>query len=95
MSMGGPQVHGHSDEGSCQPGEIRRRELLSPPEQAHGDEEIRKEKDAGVWIRRLTDDSIRHGGDDGRGKDADGKANGPRYLFCAALLTGERCDGAG
>jgi hypothetical protein len=37
--MGGQQVHGRSVEGPRQYGEIRLGELLSPPEQAHGDKE--------------------------------------------------------
>jgi hypothetical protein len=39
----------------------------------------------GVSIRRLTDDRIRHGGDDGYGKDADRKTGGPRYLLLARV----------
>ena len=46
----------------------------------------------GVSIRRLTDDRVQHGGDDGHGKDADRKigpspegygpqGGGPRYLL--------------
>jgi hypothetical protein len=37
----------------------------------------RKEKDAGVSIRWLTDDGMRHGGDSSYGRDADRKIGGP------------------
>jgi hypothetical protein len=51
-----------------------------------------KEKDAGVSIRRLTDDGMRHGGDSSYRRDADRKigpspegfgpqGGGPRYLL--------------
>ena len=40
-----------------------------------------KKEDAGVSIRRLTDDRIRHGGDHGHGKDTGGKTGGPDCLL--------------
>jgi hypothetical protein len=46
IRMDGPQAHDHSVEGLCQQGEIRLGEFLSPPEQAHGDKETGKNKDA-------------------------------------------------
>jgi len=44
MSSDGPKAHGNSVEGSCQQGEVRLGELLSPPEQAHDDKEIGKKR---------------------------------------------------
>jgi hypothetical protein len=44
MSSDGPQANGNSVEGSRQQSEIRLGEFLSPPEQAHGDKEIGKER---------------------------------------------------
>jgi len=41
-----------SVEGSCQQGEIKFSQFLSPPKQAHGDKETRKEKDGGVSTPR-------------------------------------------
>jgi len=66
-----------SVEGSRQQGEIRLGEFLSLPEQAHDDKEIGKKRTAQFRHR----DRIRHGGDDGHGKDADRKTGGPRYLL--------------
>jgi hypothetical protein len=40
----GPQAHDHTIEGSCQQGEIRLGQFLSPPERAHGDKEIGKKR---------------------------------------------------
>jgi hypothetical protein len=51
-------------------GKIRLGEFLLWLKQAHGDKESGK-KDAGISIRRLTDDTIWHGGDNSYGKDAD------------------------
>jgi hypothetical protein len=42
--MDGPQAHDHPVEGSCQQTEVRLGELLSPPEQAHGDKESGKKR---------------------------------------------------
>jgi hypothetical protein len=54
VSSDGPQAHGNSVEGPRQQGEIRLGEFLSPPEQAHDDNEIAvgKKKDAGVSTPR-------------------------------------------
>ena len=82
MSMGGPQVHGRSVEGSRQGGEVRLGELLSPPEEAHGDKEIGKKRTPEVRHRH----TIRRGGDDGHGRDADRKTGGPRYLVHTPAL---------
>jgi hypothetical protein len=40
ISSDRPQAHGNSVGGSCQQGENRLGEFLSPPEQARGDKEI-------------------------------------------------------
>jgi hypothetical protein len=78
-----------SVEGSRQQGKIRLGEFLSPPEQAHDDKEVSIGKKRTPDFRHR--DRIRHGGDDGHGKDADRKigpspegygpqGGGPRYL---------------
>jgi len=79
----GPKLSGkkgavpRSVEGSLQQGEIRRGEFLSPPEQAHDDKEVSFGKKRTPEFRHR--DRIRHGGDNGYGKDADRKTGGPRY----------------
>ena len=52
-------------------------ELLSLPEQADGDKESGKKSTPEFRHH----DRIRHGGDEGYGKDADRKTGGPRYLL--------------
>jgi hypothetical protein len=89
VSSDGPQAHGNSVEGPRQEGEIRLAEFLSLPEQAHDDNEIAVGKKRTPDFRHR--DRIRHGGDDGYGKDADRKigpppegygpqGGGPRFL---------------
>jgi hypothetical protein len=63
----GPQAHVRSVEGSCQQGEVRLAELLSLPEQAHGDKEIGKKRTPEFRYR----DRIQRSGDDGCGTEAD------------------------
>ncbi len=88
MSMGRAQVHGRSDEGSRPQGEIRLRELLSPPDQAHGDKEIGKKRTPEFPHR----DTIRQGGDDGYRKGANRKA-GPS--LCLLRSYGRQAEGYG
>jgi hypothetical protein len=52
-----------------------RGELLSPPEQAHGEREIGTKRTPEFRRRNR----IQHGGDGGYGKDADRRTGGPRY----------------
>ena len=73
-------THVRSVGGSCQQGGIRLGELLSPPEQAHGDKETLIGKKRTRAFRER--DRIRHGGDNSCGKGADRKIGGPRYLLC-------------
>jgi hypothetical protein len=68
-----------SVEGSRQQGEIRLGEFLSPPEQAHSDKEISIGKKRTPEFRHR--DRIRHGGDNGYGKDADRKTGVPPYTL--------------
>jgi hypothetical protein len=68
-----------SVEGSRQEGEIRLSEFLSSPQQAHDDKEISIGKKSTPDFRHR--DRIRHGGDNGYGKDADRETGGPRYLL--------------
>jgi len=75
-----------SVEGSRQQGEVRLGEFLSPPEQAHADEEISIGKKRTPEFRHR--DRIRRGGDDGDGKDADRKTGGPRYLLFGSTRNG-------
>jgi hypothetical protein len=84
IRMGGPQAHNHSVEASCQQGEVRLGEFLSPPERAHGDKEMGKKRTPEPRTRRYRAefrhrDRIRHGGDNSYGKDADS----PRRAVCA------------
>jgi len=74
-----------SVEGSRQQGEVRRGEFLSPAEQAHGDKGISIGKKRTPEFRHR--DRIRHGGDDGHGKDADRETGGPRYLLPLATTS--------
>jgi hypothetical protein len=60
-------------------GKIRLGEFPSPSEQAHDDKEISIGKKRTPEFRHR--DRIRHGGDNGYGKDADRKTGGPRYLL--------------
>ena len=96
IRMDGPQAHDHSVEGSCRQGEIRLGELPSPPEQAHDDKEIgkkRKPEPRTRWYRAefRHRDRIRHGGDNGYGKDADRKTAGSRYPLCEPRHCDRRC----
>ena len=72
--------------------EVRLGEFLSPPEQAHGDKETGEKRtpEPGTvwyWAEFRHRDRMRHGGDNGYGKDANRKIGGPRYLL-ASLCAG-------
>ena len=75
-----------SVEASRQQGEIRLGEFLSPPEQAHDDKEISIGKKRTPEFRHRH--SIRHGGDNRYGEDADRKGGGATGLLAACSIVG-------